>query len=77
MTSKNVPRAGSLVAAGNATANGVIITNRWLQIDSQIHLERSSRMKHQSSSTSATAHSAMSWPTRISSRSRLRIQAAK
>jgi hypothetical protein len=55
MTSKNVPRAGSLVAAGNATANGVIITNRWLQIDSQTDLERSSRMKHQPFSTTATA----------------------
>jgi hypothetical protein len=39
MTSKNLPRAGSLVAAGNATANDVIIANRWFQIDSQIHLE--------------------------------------
>jgi hypothetical protein len=48
---------GSLAvfAAGNATVNGVIIAHRWLQIKSQIHLERNSRMKHQSFSTSATA----------------------
>jgi hypothetical protein len=38
MTSRNVPAAGStaVFAAGNATANGVIIVNWWLQINSQV-----------------------------------------